>query len=82
MWVLEITCLQGSIKLEKDGKITFEEVLRSLIWNDESKTCTFFIKQRILANSNHYISLSCAAVSIGSFRIKQSFDGLLIETTW
>ena len=27
-------CLQGSIKLEKDGKITFEEVLRSLIWND------------------------------------------------
>lgn len=42
MWVLEITCLQGSIKLEKDGKITFEEVLRSLIGNDESKTCTFF----------------------------------------
>ena len=38
MWVLEMQyasiCLEGSIKLEKDGKITFEEVLRSLIWND------------------------------------------------
>ena len=38
MWVLEMQyasiCLQGSIKLEKDGKITFEEVLRSLIRND------------------------------------------------
>ena len=27
-------CLQGSIELEKDGKITFEEFLRSLIWNN------------------------------------------------
>lgn len=38
MWVLEMqyasVWLEGSIKLEKDGKITFEEVLRSLIWND------------------------------------------------
>lgn len=36
-------CLQGSIKLEKDGKITLEEVLSGLIWNDQSKTCIFFI---------------------------------------
>jgi len=27
-------CLQSSIKLEKDGKITFEEILRSWIWID------------------------------------------------